>query len=1689
MSSREPKQKTWDELFPDEKSQRSDFDRLFPEAGAQRGGPITATGAPVHPLNIMEPESGLRQLLAFFENQAPTVDIFSPQGVGEMIIDQLLHPTALQPSTATMGVLGTGMFEAGFTKPVSAALGLLGARGGGGFSNRTTDFIDRVSQGMISSSEKAAVEAGVPLEEIAAAHSIGNFIGFVAPISASVKGGQVITRTNQALAKHVFLGDLITDTAAGLIYGGIFSEGEGRERLSHMIQEAATFGAFRLVLSGLPVFSAWRHKRARELDVTGNLSKRISDAESGIPNVIEEHEIPDMLQQLNDENFIMHSGAAQDMLRQRGEDLALQQAIVELAQNRGTGGVFKAIGHTFEEAAARIERFKQQFPTLKFSVPIRRETMKPVPKFTLQKGEMGAEAATADALAPGDFLLEGEQQFFWNIVSHEGKVVGHINSTLQPDGMLHINEMAARKGVGALGTRNTRALLGRALDEVESATGAQVAGLTGMRETGTHPGIRYIPRESFRGSVETVDVLAPERYDAYFGTKGLNAKQLKQIKAEGRFEGQVVQHGGSDVLYVSRSRRKEWVKVKDGDGKIYEVKEKNITDTPFVNESWEFTPEWDALYKDFSQWVRTKSAEVRRAQGGLPEAEMIQAVKEGRIQLRDDARRALDQGGAIVHPEEIGLSGENAIEAVVSAPMAVSPTTQDVTHAIATRGRASPWEVTILDPEGQPAFTQGAETLEEALAWMSSKGFQPQVVRKRYAQAMDVEQLISHSGTDQANLLEAPPMFSNEQLFDFWAADRGLPKDALDYSAARISSVDRLRRELWAEVPVDARKAYDQAVAEYRTQVASEDFPIESLANMKGFYYDRLEGGRVRLREVASGNEIQVGSERLARNVLQQIIVPEKEMPGLLASKFSGLQLIGEGYPIQYELPEMIASLEFRNSLPFRALRNLSDFFRSVDEQTGVPFFSRLLDDMLQGYDQYMNAYEPFAKEIQSTWKGISMKRKYDIADFWIAAEEQALSPVAAAQAMQELGFSAKEIQAFRRSRAIMDLGFELSGLERARYIQMYYSRVRPFSQSKGFFDAKRALGDMELKPAEKSYWYEHERTGDMVQVEKDPEMVMHRYFRSVLWKNHVKQPWDAAAVYTGTTGRNPPMKIKDLPPDVQERVMQNAAPGTTHDSAVVPKELRDVLSEFLTSIRGMPSLDQQSMRSMSQRLFKKMGITTDARVLEEVINTWTTMQYGAALGLRPVQVMRNMSQNLWMQWTRIGNANNAMGRGLERAMTHDGFIEVANEGVLRLQEAGVPYADLNAQVMLNRAATADDGGMLKNAVAGMVRKGLRAGSVSREVARVGMVPYSSSDQLSRSWSYFHHKYHTSDLLRQFEEGTISWEKFQEQGLPFFSEPTLKRFRETYNMLGHEAAVRYIGRQAANETNFIYFTGIQPAWLQKTLVRPFGMFFTWPLWMGELYASRIKHATLGQQATLFARTGALAAIFSNMTMQLGIDMGNWIAPKSLFGWSGGPAVEHAFNLKQVQDAPLDQKASAFKRFVEAPFKLSFPGQLFLQDLQAAQEQYEPNKALMSLLLGRPVDQEHWAMTYQFDPQAERDESWITPEIEQEIRVPWLPDPGRTSLTIGQPDPLRIGDRPLQIAPAPAEPAAPQRAFTEREQRIMEEDAIRAAEGLLRLTPAQREEQMSIYSGGAFPPEFGEMVRLRVHQLSKYPGKR
>lgn len=1263
------------------------------------------------------------------------------------------------------------------------------------------ETMTRLRGGMLTRIEENALEAGASPESIGRAHAVGGFFGLIAPIGASIKIASLILRSPVKLIKYPFAGSLVTDTAAGMVFGGAFEPAEDHgNRLWNMSRESAIFGTGRLVMGSLIPLKAWRDRRLLSQLTAEEITQVYRKVETGGKLTRKETRVLTGL--LNEESFLSNSSAAQEIFERGLPETALIKAIIDQGSSRSSAGVVRSLSNDLPEINRIIEQARQELPHLKFDVVSK--------------------------------VVEGQKS-----------------------------------------------------------------------------------------------------YDVFFGLKGLNNKQRAQLKAEGRFDGQLVQHShtGGIYEYVGRGTKPDRVRVRRAeDGKITQVREEFLTDLPNYMEPP--GPELDALYRNFAKFFDDAANKMRQSRGGMTEADIIQGIRDGTLNLAElgNARRAFDLGGAIVYPEELGVQ---------SLVKLVKP--EEIAAVINQRGLAS-----------------------------------------------------------GARILEPPAYVSFEDVFNVWAKERGIT-DVVDFTAARTAFASRMRRDLWKSIPAEERALYDNILTEQLKLIDEGRIPVEAFANQKGFNLTTLADQSVVLREVNTGAKFIFQGSDEAAAFLRGIVRTEADLPMLIPPLRGGIGLYTGGFPdpgSAWRFDKMV-SLEPVN-IPRGNFRNLMNVLQDIEQMTDVPVWSQGFLQVDQGHTIMRSIYTPWAKKIEQLWGKTPLERQYAISDVWKEMQGSTTNEIAAA--LRKSGASPKEIRNFIETRAMLDTWFKETGLDASRYMEGYFSKIRPYVESMRSHDINQALRGFEVRPPDHQFWAEFTRTGDLATTERGIEVVLHKYIRSLLWKNHVQPHWDRLAKLTGTRWHEP-LKFKDLAPNVQGNMLRRARqvdPQADLDSPVVPDAIRKILLEYLNSVRGTPHASQIALRDFTQHFMNKLGVKLDGRVGEELIHSLMSAQYGSLMGLRPWHVARNVTQVPWTMYPRLGNRH--MASGLERALTRDGAAEVYNEGVLRLAEAGIPFADVIFKEVKNLPIDASNplALPLKSAIWSLVR----TGKLSRDVSQKFLQYYTAGDSLTRSWGYWWQKNHAAEWLTKFESGSIGWDKFVSESMAYYSPTVKQKFREFYRLEGRERALRFIGKQASDQNLFIYGGGVQPAWMQTWYGRLLGTFGTWPVWAIEnFFTQPIKHASAAEIARFTARVGILGGIFSNIMVQTGFNLWSWFAPASVM-WAGGPYLDMFERMRKVIGGPLDQKAGALKSIAQMAPRLMVPGYSFYLDVDQALDMADPNQAALSMFLGRPLEDPHWAVDVLYDPRMEQP-SPRAPDILEWLEDDWSRPGGGGPLPL--PLPLQGGE--------------------------------------------------------------------------------
>ncbi len=1359
-------------------------------------------------------------------------------------------------------------------------------------TDKAADFFKRLNENILSSSEEAALNAGVSPELIGDSHLLGEIFGFIAPVTASFKAARLITGIRAASPAGVALGaaeagaqgsvvrgvaqavvrrNFILDSTAGAVFGGFLTPGENiGERTRSLAAQSAVFGVSGMAISGL-VFAAqgMRINRARLIAGDLTLDDKLKRLAAGEKVVFSEPEAASLVQLMNEEGYLANSHLAQEFMRNLEFDNALVASVRGAAEAGQSRGLVQNFGSDFAEINTRLPAIREQFPNLKFDV-----------------------------------------------IAREGP-----------------------------------------------------AGRT---------------------------------FDLHFGQTGLNNTQKAQLRVggDGRFTGQVLNKGGTQYIYVRKGKQPGDLVVRNADGKTTTIKEKGVTSLPYAVEEIPLPTAGQALFADFREFTHARMAEAMGIEGPLTEQSIIQGLREGTLQFSDDAVRQFEIGGAITHPEELGITfakiGNPAQmpQQPGRFPMAAVLDDEGVIWVSQT-GREGHVEATIemvmaktgaTDRDAVFDLIQAAmESGADDLGIMTSLKGDFNIANMKFTpgggQNISTDALIFASGADSfaarflaegkyaGDILEPVAIRNMDDVFDSWVQARGLDIAAKDIDAFRANFAQRFRSDLWSRVPEEDLKIF-QAIREETVRLAEDGSTLALRAGAKGMLVEELEGGRVLLRDINTGASLEFGSAAIADDVVDLIVRSEKDPFGLLLSDGAhgmpgyttgfdptdGIFFFEEGTgkirTVLAKGASQITHKSFLSTTPTTGIRNRRDYFDAIERLTGVPLFSEGFGAIDAASSTAALRFEPIGRRIDSAWKGISREGRVQVAEFWTGIEGTGLVGNQLVRAAREAGLSNRQIRAFTESRKLYDLAAQELGLTESNYIPTYYSRIRPELEKGTSLDKIRGLlSDSPQSLQEFEFWALKQRQGELANVEMDPVIVMNKYFRAMFRELEVapleQRMKDMLA-----------LRIRDLPKAKQQEILRSGLPRTSLNSHILPDEVRAVGKEYLLNVQGQYGPGFASARRFMTRMFDKLGMNASPQIFDQFINTWLSVQYGAALGLRFATMNRNAMQNMWTMYTRVGGEFG--GLSLAEAMSLRGYNAAVDAGAIRPVTASVSMGDaVFQQVMGDTFITGT--GPFSNAGASAIRRGLRLGRVTRKTAETFLVPYGSGDQINRAWAYHWQRMHTEKILTRFDAKKIDWDTFLQEGLPFFSNTIRQEFRSIWDGSGRESALQYIGKQAADEAHFIYGTAASPGWMQRPFGRLFGVFGQWPLWLSELYFRRTAHATATQKIAFSVRSLSLMGLTANMGFQAGVNMWSWMAPTSL-EFAGGPAVDVAIDFKALVDAPLDRKSQAGRQLAATMGSLAFPGQLFYNEIGDVVGADDLQGAAFRLLLGRPAD----ALNFAYD---------------------------------------------------------------------------------------------------------------------------
>ena len=592
-------------------------------------------------------------------------------------------------------------------------------------------------------------------------------------------------------------------------------------------------------------------------------------------------------------------------------------------------------------------------------------------------------------------------------------------------------------------------------------------------------------------------------------------------------------------------------------------------------------------------------------EGAIDERVIVKGLKEGTFGWTDDAARQFEIGGAITHPEELGITfakignpDELAVGLAGRFPDDFSAVIDpDVVIWLSASGREGHLEAAVNMVRSKTGMTEEAaieaiqttvagDVIDEALAGVTKGIFNntthsdradwPSATMVVASCAGDLAVSVLREVTNAWAAIGPVPLSNMVDAFDEWARARNLDLNVADIEAFRANFAQRFRNDLWAKLPDEDLKIF-QSIREETLRLADDLSTPELRAGVKGLFIEPLEGGRVALRDINTGARVEVGSIALADDVVNNVIRSESDPFGLFLSAGAhgmpgyttgfdptdGIFAFEEGVKVvTIQGPSQITFKDFLPSTPTAALRNRSTYFDQIERLTGVPLNTQGFLAVDEATLRAGLRYDPVGKRIDKLWKGITRVERVEVADFWTGVEGTGLVGNQLMRAAREAGLNNKQIRAFNEARKLYDLAAQELGLPESRIVPLYYSRIRPaLLENKSIEQIKALLSDQPIAVQEYEFWALLQRKGELANLEMDPLVVMHKHFRGLYRKLEV-------APAEGQMRRMLDLRIRDLPEGTQQEILSRGLPRTTKNSHILPEEVRAVVKEYMHNIQ-----------------------------------------------------------------------------------------------------------------------------------------------------------------------------------------------------------------------------------------------------------------------------------------------------------------------------------------------------------------------------------------------------------------------------------------------------------------------------------------------------------------------------------------
>lgn len=349
---------------------------------------------------------------------------------------------------------------------------------------------------------------------------------------------------------------------------------------------------------------------------------------------------------------------------------------------------------------------------------------------------------------------------------------------------------------------------------------------------------------------------------------------------------------------------------------------------------------------------------------------------------------------------------------------------------------------------------------------------------------------------------------------------------------------------------------------------------------------------------------------------------------------------------------------------------------------------------------------------------------------------------------------------------------------------------------------------------------------------------------------------------------------------------------------AIPNARVKAPLDYYLQSLKGTEfAAQRETLNATVSRAFANLGIPEQlSKTLgEKFAMNAVGMAYSAAIPFRMGQAIRNLAQVLQTTWPMLGKMDpSEFAEGLGRAMSQAGRDQAILDGAVVINQQ--PTAALAGDEAIRGGAAP-----IRELQAEKVATGEIGDPILQRFSEVGMRLYDGADNFNRVVAYQVQRVRAEKAIAAFaadvRAGANSAEAIdrltRSAGLSMYDKPIVEEF---LRRVGNDpnAAAGFLGKQAADVTQFLYGKGNQPRWMRSVPGRIFGQFGSWPLWFID-YTTRTatnlwrNGDKLGAAAFLGRIALADMALYE-AGKAVGLDARRYMGMNSLF-YNGGPAIQ------------------------------------------------------------------------------------------------------------------------------------------------------------------------------------------------------